>query len=268
MDRRDILLVVKRSGEREEFDRQKTRAGIMRAGATEDEAEVVLGKLLPELHEGITTEEIYRRVRQLLDVHKAARYGLKKAILRLGPEGENFERFVARLFQKEGFETEVRLNLQGRCVCHEVDVVIKKDGKRSMVECKFHNSLGLKCSIQNALYTYARFLDLRQAHGFESAILATNTRFTSDVDRYARCVEMGLLGWRYPEEASLEKLIEKHLLYPTTVLDMKRSDQAVLLDSGMLLVEDIVEREPDVRRLLSSSSAEQLIVEARYLLHR
>jgi hypothetical protein len=59
--------VIKRSGESEEYDRSKTMTAIIRSGTTADEAEGILAKLEPKLYDGITTEEIYRRVRALLD---------------------------------------------------------------------------------------------------------------------------------------------------------------------------------------------------------
>jgi hypothetical protein len=44
-----------------------------------------------------------------------------------------------------------------------------------MVECKFHNYLGIKCNIQIALYVYGPFLDLRDSERIDRPIIATNT---------------------------------------------------------------------------------------------
>ena len=132
----------------------------MRAGSSAEEAQGILVKLEAKLYDGITTEEIYRRVRALLNERSAIRFGLKKAILALGPEGRNFETLICHLFQAMGYEAKVRQTVQGRCITHEIDVIMEKDGKRYMAECKFHNSLSLKCAVQTALYTYGRFLDV------------------------------------------------------------------------------------------------------------
>lgn len=250
--------VVKRSGEREAFDPEKTKRAIMRVGVTDKEAEDILTRLDQQLYDGITTEEIYRRVHQMLQGRKAAKFSLKKAILRLGPEGENFEKYVARLFRAEGYETRNRLILDGKCVQHETDILMAKEGARSMVECKFHNSLGLKCNIQCALYCYARFLDLSQTNQLERIYLVTNTRFTSDVMRYAECVGMGLLGWRHPEGEGIEQLAERYRLYPVTMLEMARSQQSMLLANDFVLVNDILERKNAFRLLVSRSVAEDL----------
>jgi hypothetical protein len=260
------MKVVKRSGEREEFDRRKTIVAVTRAGVSEEEAEGIVRRLESELYEGITTEEIYRRVHEMLQGRKAARYSMKKAFLKLGPEGENFEIYVAHLFQMMGFETETRLTLNGKCISHEVDVLMRKAGEKVMVECKFHNSLGIRSNIQCALYVYSRFLDLKDNHYLDRPMLVTNTRFSSDAERYASCVGMDLLGWRTPEGGGLEILATEHRLYPITILDIRRNDQSTLLANRFVVVNDILDRIDDLRSLLSKESARSLESQARELL--
>lgn len=260
------MQVVKRSGEREEFDPRKTIAAVVRAGVPRDEAEGIVRALEKQLYDGITTEEIYRRVHQMLQGRKASRYSLKKAFQRLGPEGENFETFVARLFQAEGYETQVRQVLDGKCTSHEVDVLMKRGGESVMVECKFHNSLGTKSSIQCALYVYARFLDLRDGERLDRPMLVTNTRFSLDALRYARCVGMDLLGWNSPEGSGIESLATRHRLFPITILEMRRSDLTSLLAHRFIVLDDLLERPKDVRVLLSRDSAEGILSQANEIL--
>lgn len=251
------MWVIKRSGEREQFDPSKAKAAVIRAGVPRGEADDLVEGLVPQLYDGITTEEIYRRIHQTLEKGEAARYGLKKAILRLGPEGWHFETFIARLLTAEGYSVKVRQILDGKCVSHEVDATAEKEDERLMVECKFHNSLGIKCAIQCALTAQARFLDLKERNGITRPCLVTNTRFTNDVVRYADCTGMDLLSWRWPEDAGLERLVEKHRLYPTTVLDLGRHDLAMLLDNDLILVKELLERRRDVANILSRASAEK-----------
>ncbi len=258
--------VIKRSGEREEFDEAKVRTAIMRSDATAEEAEEILKHLKSELYDGITTELIYRDVHQMLQGRKAIKFGLKKAILRLGPEGENFERFMARVYEAEGYRTVLRSCIKGKCVQHEVDIILEKDNERIMVECKFHNSLGLKSNIQCTLYTYARYLDLKPTQALNGSCLATNTRFTSDAIQYADCVGMKLLGWRYPEGAGLEQLVEKHALYPITILEMHRSELVALLGNNFLLARDIIDRREEAERLLAGPSSASLVSQVKQLL--
>jgi hypothetical protein len=258
--------VTKRSGEKEEFDEAKVRTAILRSDATPEEADEIIKRLKSELYDGITTEVIYRHVHQMLQGRKAIKFGLKKAILRLGPEGENFERFMARVYEAEGYRTILRSSIKGKCVQHEVDIILENEQERVMVECKFHNSLGLKSNIQCTLYTYARFLDLKTNQTLDRPCLATNTRFTTDAIQYAECVGMSLLGWRHPEGAGLEQLVEKHSLYPITILEMHRSVLGMLLSAHFLLVRDVLDRREELERLLSSASASSLVSQARELM--
>ena len=114
----------KRSGEREEFNPLKIVSSMIRSGAPKEEAESILRTLEPKLYDGISTEEIYGQIHQIMKGRKAAHYRLKKALFQLGPEGKNFENYVARLFQAKGYETRTRQILNGKCIKHEVDVLI------------------------------------------------------------------------------------------------------------------------------------------------
>jgi hypothetical protein len=210
----------------------------------------------------MTTEELYRRIRIQLPSCQATQFSLKKSIMLLGPEGHAFETFMARVFHAHGYRTEVRQMLKGRCVTHEVDVVIYKDGKKGMVECKFHNSLGLKSSIQEALYTWGRFLDLKETNGVDQPWLVTNTRFSSDVVRYASCVGMNLIGWKYPESGGLEQMVEKANIYPLTILDIRRGEQRTLLEHDFVICRDILERKEELLSLFPREAGERIIRKA------
>jgi hypothetical protein len=134
-----------------------------------------------------------------------------------------------------------------------------------MVECKFHNSLGIKCTIQNALYTYGRYLDVQEKQKLSKPWLITNTRFSSEVVHYGECVGMGLLGWRYPEEAGLETLVERYRLYPVTILELRRGDIRTLLENNIVLVKDLLCQQEKVLNLLPRQNAERLIAQAEGL---
>ena len=262
----ECMYVVKRSGVREQFDPSKVRASLVRSGTSSDDADRVMEQLRPQLYDGITTEEIYRRVNKMLDADRKVRFGLKKAILNLGPDGYRFEDFVARLFKAQGYDTKVRQVIPGQCVTHEVDVVLQKDGKKSMVECKFHNSQGIKCGIQTVLYTYGRFLDLSHVDQLDDVWLVTNTRFSSDVVHYAECMNVKLLGWKYPEVNGVETLVEKNRLYPVTVLDLRRPDLRTLIDHDIILVSEMMENIESVKRLLPGREMDRIVHEAQTLL--
>lgn len=259
------MYVLKRSGEREEYDPVKVKNSLVRSGLSGSEADRLVEMLRPQLYEGISTEEIYRRLNKMLDSERKVRFGLRKAILNLGPDGFFFEDFISRLFSASGHSTLVRQSLKGRCVTHEVDLVLEKGGRKAMVECKFHNSQGIKCSIQTALYTYGRFLDLGHVNQIDDVWLVTNTRFSSDVTEYAKCMNMKLIGWKYPDDGGLETLVERHGLYPITVLDLRRSEVRALLDNGILLVSEMDDKKDMVKRLLPGRDVERMVQSATAL---
>lgn len=216
--------VTKASGITELFDPEKIKVSILRSGATAEDAAEVLEKLSTKIYDGIPTYALHRLVRkQLKKIKKevACKYNLKKAIFRLGPEGYPFEDYVAEIFKAEGYEVSVRQKVSGRCAEHELDVVLFSKGKskKYFAECKFRNSQDQYIKIKDALCTYARLIDLNEGGvGFDSAWLITNNRFSEEVIKYGKCVELELLSWKYPEGEGLEARIEKHKLYPVTVL--------------------------------------------------
>ncbi|TFG55901.1 MAG: hypothetical protein E4H30_06025 [Methanomassiliicoccus sp.] len=256
------MRVVKRSGEIEEYDPRKAINAILRVGISRDEAESILESLEPYLYEGMTTEELYRRIRANLPSCQAMKYSLKKAIMLMGPDGHAFETLMGRVFRELGYQVELRQILNGRCVTHEVDVVILKDGIKGTVECKFHNSLGIKSGIQEALYTWGRFQDLKDINGVTAPWLVTNTKFSSDVVRYAKCVGMNLIGWNYPDDSGLEKLVQKVEIYPITILNIKRGEQRTLLDHHFVICQDILERKSELLSILSREAGERIIRKA------
>lgn len=260
------MFVTKRSGEREEFDEDKVRRAILRVGVTDVVAEDILQNVKRDLHDGITTEEIYRKVHHLLEKKKAVKFELKKAIQDLGPEGYNFESFIGKLFQALGYSVRLREKVQGKCVSHEIDVIVEKGSERYVVECKFHNSPGMKCSIQTALYTYARFLDVNEALPHATPWLVTNTKFTTDVIRYADCCGMRLLGWRFPEEEGLERLIDSNRLFPLTSLGLKRPHERTLLSNDFVLLSDVVKNDECLYELLPEKDAERALTRAKEIL--
>lgn len=256
------MRVVKRSGEVEEFDPSKAINAIIRVGISQDQAEAILDRLKPYLYDGMTTEDLYRRIRTNLPSCQATTFSLKKSIMLLGPDGHSFETLMARVFRELGYRTEVRQILKGRCVSHEVDVVIYKAGKKGTVECKFHNSLGFKSRIQEALYTWSRFLDLKETNGVDETWLVTNTKFSSEVVHYARCMGINLIGWKYPESGGLEQIIEKVNVYPLTILDIKRGEQRALLEHDFVICRDLLERQAEIRSLFPREAGERIIRKA------
>jgi Holliday junction resolvase-like predicted endonuclease len=182
------------------------------------------------------------------ETHKASRYAIKNAIMELGPTGFPFERLVAELLKHQGFSVEVDKIIQGWCVSHEIDVIAQKDKRLVIVESKFHNQQGIRTDVKVALYVQARFEDLRKQllgqfdreHKLLEAWLVTNTKLTSDAIQYANCVGIRAIGWSYPQDNSLQNLIEQANLHPLTSLTtLSKYQKRQLLGQGLVLCQEI-----------------------------
>jgi len=246
------LTIRKASGESEAFIPEKIKRSLRRIGASENLIlQIIEGiERAPEI---VSTSDVYHYVYNYLksvDRPLACRYDLKNALYLLGPEGFLFEKFVAELFRAQNYATMNDLIVKGTCVDHEIDVIALKNAYHFMIECKFHNSPGIKTDIKTALYIKARYDDVLHApitfgHGagtLNRPWLATNTKFTTDAINYAACVNMGLIGWAYPEKTSIETMVDYYKLYPITCLaSLSTYHKKQLLEQGIFLCKELIE---------------------------
>lgn len=236
--------VLKATGQIEPFSEDKLRLSIQRAGIPKEIIEDVVIHVKSKLYENIPTREIYKHILEFLEnsPHPYARtkYSLKQGIMDLGPTGYPFEDYVSEILKLEGYQTQVRQILQGKCITHEVDIIAEKDNKRSMVECKFHNMPGTKSQVHVSLYTKARFDDLKEKNNFDDAWLVSNTKITTDALSYALCGNMKIISWDYPQNGSFRDLIEKHKLYPITALaNITQNQKQILAQNHVVLAKDV-----------------------------
>lgn len=267
--------VIKANGEKEEFSEKKLIDSAKRAGVPEEMQREMVNHVKMALFDGISTSDVYNHIKEYLggrsEPHYLAKYSLKQAIMDLGPTGYPFENYIARILQKEGFVTQLRTLLRGRCVTHEIDVIAEKSDdthKKMMIEAKFHNKVGIKTEVQVALYTYARFEDIKVNHHFDHALLITNTKTTTDAIAYAQCMGMHVISWEYPHGGSLRELVEKYNLYPITVLlSLSESEKQYLFTQDVILCSDIVENATVLHMLpLSQEKKQQVFEEASEVL--
>lgn len=256
------ILITKADGTGEVFKREKLLFSLRRSGADPDIAEHITEAIERELHEGMTTGEIYGKAFAHLRRHRgglAARYSLKRAILDFGPSGFPFESYIAELLRAEGYATSVDVLVPGRCVEHEVDVVAKKNGTTTYVEAKFHNSAGFKTDVKTVLYVKARIDDINKGQG----LIVTNTKFTSQAVQFASCSSLQLLGWEYPEGKTLHDRIHEAQLYPITALTtLKSREKMELLRERIVLCKDLPHQiEALARAGVTSRKAEQVLHE-------
>jgi hypothetical protein len=247
----DSIFITKADGTRELFRINKLEASLRRAGARKDEIRSIVEKILSSLTDGIKTQEIYRHAFELLRESNhpvAAKYSLRRAIFSLGPTGFPFEDFLGRLYEAQGYKTKQRLILKGKCVTHEIDLAAYSPAHSFVAEAKFHAQPGIKSDLQVALYSYARFLDLKDEKickgdscGIISLKVITNTKFTDAATKYATCAGIDLLSWDYPKNQSLHDLIETYKVYPVTVLThLSTNQKQALMREGTILCSDIL----------------------------
>jgi len=247
------MKIIKSDGTVEEFDKSKLASSLKRAGAADQTARDIADEVAGEMQESTTTHEIYRRAFVRLRENRrtaAARYSLKRAVLEFGPSGFPFELYLAELFRAEGYEASADRHIQGRCVEHEVDVVLKGHGEEVYVEAKFHNTAGFKTDLQVALYVQARIEDIATRLKTQPSapsvrgMLVTNTKFTSLATQYAECQKLELLSWEYPENRTLHDRIEAAKIYPITALTtLSRAEKTALLTNQVVLCRDLSRQE-------------------------
>lgn len=269
-----MIPVLKANREKEPFSEEKILQSIKRAGVPEKIQEYVLDHIKKKLYPGISTNEIYQHILEFLDKsdepYSRARYSLKESIMMLGPTGYPFEDFIARLFEMQGYNALVRQTLMGKCVSHEVDIVIEKEGRKAIIEAKFHNHPGTRSEVQVALYTKARFDDVKDKNHIDEAWIVTNTKTTVDANTYAQCMNMHVMSWSYPEGKSLRDYVEQLHLYPITILtSLNQNNKMTLLTNHVVLCRDIKENPQHLDILpLSKEEKEKVKSEIDYLCKR
>lgn len=235
-----VELVIKADGSKELYRRDKLILSVIRCGVPEEDALKLVDEVEAALPNVAPSDEIYTQVLTRLRKrfpHCAIRYAVRRAIMRMGPEGYPFEKFVAKLLERMGYSTRTNVKMKGKCVEHELDVVAERKGIRIFAECKYHNAPGLRVDAKVALYVYARYLDLKEH--FDEVWIVTNTKVTREAAAYAECVGMRVLAWHYPEEG-LEALIENYNLHPITVLStLSEEHRRALLRRGIVTLDDL-----------------------------
>lgn len=268
--------VIKHNGDREEFSEKKVLRSMLRTGMPEQEAQIVLERVKAKIHDGITTAKLYHIVRnEMQDGARACfscRYGIREAILQLGPAGFKFEKYVASILNAMGYDSVLpEHELAGSCVMHEVDVVAEKDGKRHFIEVKFRNEYSDYVDLKNVMATWARFLDLCDAEAsgkstehFDDPWLVTNANFSDRGEAFGTCKGMRLIGWKTPYEGkNLMRIVDDKKMYPVTVIhNLSDHELAMLSRIGWMLCSELADQDPeDVSRRIevSKERAEYLV---------
>jgi len=272
------MKIVKHSGNIVDYNPSKLRQSLLKSGASNRQVETILKTIEEEIYEGISTKQIYKMAFNLLKKicnSHAARYNLKEAIRLLGPAGFFFEKYIARLFAAEKYQTLTNFILQGKCVSHEIDVLIKKDHEIAMVECKFHIGKDANSDVKVPMYILSRFNDLKdRRHAIytlndmiSKCWIVTNNRFTADAIAFAKCSKLNLLSWNYPEKNNLKTKNDTNHLYPVTcltTLSLSEKDKLLVLD--VILVKEIINNSDSLEKIgLSPNRIKNVLKEASEL---
>lgn len=251
------MKIIKGNGERVDYDPNKIRRSLKRAGAKPDVIEHVLAKVRRHLKTDMTTKEVYRFVKQALkeeNAHIAHRYNLRAALGKLGPAGFRFEKYVASVFAAYGYETEIPpKEFKGKCIYHEVDVVARKDRKTIMIEAKFRNDFRDYVKLKDTMATWARYRDLLDANRmgmktphFDEAWIVSNGNISGRSRAWGVCKGMRIIGWHYPSKDSLAQMVDRSALYPITALDnVTRHELDLFADQGLMLCREIAGEDPE-----------------------
>nr|MBP6586720.1 restriction endonuclease [Flavobacterium sp.] len=256
----------------------KLRQSLLKSGASPMTVSAILKTIEKEIYEGISTKQIYKMAFALLkkECHShAARYNLKEAVRMLGPAGFFFEKYIARLFAAEKYQTLTNKILQGNCVSHEIDVLIKKNEEIAMVECKFHMGKDVRTDVKIPMYILSRFNDLKDNRytifnkndTISKCWIVSNNRFTSDAIAFAKCSKLDLLCWDYPENNNLKTKNDRNHLYPVTcltTLSLAEKDKLLVLD--VILVKEIIKNSECLEKIgLSPNRIKNVIKESSQL---
>jgi hypothetical protein len=272
------MKIVKHSGDIVEFNPEKLKNSLLKSGASNLVVESILQAIKKEVYEGISTKKIYKMAFGLLkkvsDSH-AARYNLKAAIQLLGPAGFFFEKYIARLFASEHYRTITNLTLFGKCVSHEIDVLVQKNDVIAMIECKFHQGRDVASDVKVPMYVLSRFNDLKERKQsiftnkdlVTKCWIVTNNRFTSDAVDFAKCMGLNLLSWNYPENNNLKTKNDNECLYPVTCLTtLAIAEKEKLLILDVILAKELVNNSRPLEKIgLSSNRIKNVLKEASEL---
>jgi hypothetical protein len=240
-----LLRVVKKSGEEEKYDEKKVVHSMQRVGVPVDLQPEVLSHIKTKFHDGqLSTDEMFLNVLKYLeprDRKSSLRFNLRQAIFELGPTGFPFEKYLARIFKSMKYKVTTDVIMNGDCVRHEIDLLLEKDNHRETVEVKFHNHHVVKTDVQVALYTYARFLDIKEKNHIDNVWLVTNTKLTSDAISYANCKGMPVIAWNYPSKGNLQDLVEDPKMYPVTILtSLSAQEKKRLVEKDIVFCRDLL----------------------------
>ncbi len=256
--------VTKADGTKQSFDRDKVFRTCSRMRVSQDLAEEITSKIEGKLYEGIKTKQILQMIFRYVAEYRPNikhQIDLREAICLLRPKPD-FEQFVVKLLEAEGYDVISNQIVSGVCVEHEIDAIANKVEETVYVEVKHHFQPHTYTGLGVFLEAQATFEDLVEGNklgknrfSFSNALVVCNTKISDHAKRYAECRNIQHIGWKSPYERGLEFLIEDYKLYPITLLKgLDKITEAKLGDAGIILVKQLAES--DARKLSRVSNVQ------------
>ncbi|MFA5368806.1 MAG: ATP cone domain-containing protein [Candidatus Paceibacterota bacterium] len=247
------IKIIDSTGKEELFSAHKLERSLKKAGASNLVARQIAQKIENQIKDGVTTSEIFKIARQELSKEQpqaAVKFNLKLAMRNLGPDGFSFEKYVKQLFVNYGFSVKTNQYIPGRCVAYETDIVAEDEDTVYFGECKYHNQAGIRVDLTVCMKIFAAAMDVCENYFKDQIkvgkkiipIVITNAKFTTQAIKYSECQGIKLLGWNYPKNNGLEKMIETKKLYPITILpSFKSYAKEAFGEVGVILAKDLLE---------------------------
>ena len=246
-----MLYVTKFDGRKQPFEKSKVIRTCLRMHATPEQARKVADKVAKNLYDGISTKKILRMIFTYLKEYKPEikhQIDLREAISMLRPKPD-FELFIAFLLKSEGYEVQHNQIIQGKCIDHEIDAIARKGNETVYVEVKHHFNSHTYTGLDVFLQANSTFEDLKEGYklgknriNFNKALVVCNTKISKHAKKYAECRGINHIGWKYPEDRGLEKLIEEKKFYPITFLKiLDRANEEKFGNNGIVLLKQLVE---------------------------
>ena len=241
--------------------------------ASREAAEEISDKIEKKIFEGIATKQILKMIFDYITEYRPElkhQIDLREAVCLLRPKPD-FEQFIGLLLKAEGYDVKMNRILAGKCIEHEIDAIAAKDNETLYVEAKHHYQPHSYTGVGVFLEAQATLEDLNGGkNNFTKAVVVTNAKLSEHAKTYARCKNIGAMGWRYPDGRSLEAMIEDNKLYPVTLI--KGLDPALLArlgDNGIISVEQLAKY--DVKKLarltkVGKSKAKEILRKANKIL--
>ncbi len=211
------IFVTKYNGEKQKYSQEKVLNSIIRSGIEKSKALSILTDVENKLIDGISTQKLYKIVAKEIEKHGLKigqhTYKLREALAKIG--SFDFERFVKKILEKDGFECAYNIIVGGECIEHQVDIIAQKQERLYYVEVKHHRNYHRNCGLGTICEVQARLEDMKNGYGknkydFSQAWLFTNTKISNHAKQYGKCKNIRLTSWRFDtDNIGLEKRIGK-----------------------------------------------------------